>query len=201
VSSTASPSAVPAAPGKGMRKAGKILLIVGAIITVLALAVGIALTAFGAKSYDAADTDSTVFVGATTLDLKAGTTYQVYVDADAEDSTCTATGADGSTSKPGTADGATFDDSYGDSWKSASAFTVPTDGSYEVACTPAEHEVQVGTGPGSDGRSGALTALGGVAVLAAGTPLGVLLLIIGLVLLLVGRSRAKTAQESPAASA
>ncbi|MCG7308346.1 hypothetical protein [Brachybacterium sp. ACRRE] len=200
MSSTASPSAVPAAPGRGMRKAGKILLIVGAIITVLALAAGIALTAFGAKSYDAADTDSTIFVGATTLDLEAGTTYQVYVHADAEDSTCTATAADGSTSEPGTPDGATFDDSYDDSWKSASAFTVPTDGSYEVACTPAENEVEVGTEPGSDSRSGALTALGGIAVLAIGTPLGVLLLIVGLVLVLVGRSRATAAQGPTSAS-
>lgn len=201
MSSTASSSAVPAAPGKGLRKAGKILLIVGAIIVVIALAVGIALTAVGAKSYDDADTDSTIFVGATTLDLEAGTTYQVYVHDDAEEATCTATAADGSTSEPGTADGATFDDSYDYSWKSASAFTVPADGSYEVACTPAEQEVEVGTEPGSDARTGALTALGGVAVLAAGTPLGILLLIIGLVLFLVGRSRAKAAQASPGASA
>jgi hypothetical protein len=175
-------------PGAGLRKWGKILLILGVVLLALSVVLGVILAIVGFSKVADSTSDSTVFVGEATVSLEGGTSQQLYSHADAGENSCTVTGADGSTPGDGSNQQSTFT-SDGATWESFDSFTPATTQEYTITCTM-PREVMVAPALSAGGIVGGVV---GILVAALGGSLFFFVAIIGLVLLLVGRSQAKKA--------
>lgn len=175
------------APGAGMRKWGKLLAILGAIVLLLSIVIGTVMAWTGFQGVMDTAEDATPFSGSTTLQLSAGDEIQLYALEGAASNDCDVTPGD--QVGPGPSQTSTISKD-GQSWTSFDGFTATTDGEYIVAC--ADSAEVLAAPPISVG--GILGGVGGIFLGIGGGMLGALLLLIGIVLLLVGRGKAKQAQ-------
>lgn len=177
-------------PGKGMKRAGVIMLIVGLVfllIGVVALVISIVKVVGGLS--DVAD-NSTVFSGSTTLQLESGKDMQAYVQADSTAPSCTIRGEDGSTPKTNTVETQSTVTVKGESWESFGSFTATKTQQYQMDCD-GSGEVMVAPPLGGGFVGGVFGIFGGIGVGA----FGFVLLVVGVILFFVGRSKAKKAQN------
>lgn len=170
------------APAKKPSKAPKVLIILGAVILALSVVIGIVLAvigfggvASGAARYEIYES------GSGTYAAEADETVQLYAEEGTSAPQCTVDG-------PSVGEGTSQTSTYGDgerSWESFDSFTAEEAGDYTIDCggTP----VMVGP-PISIG--GIFAGLGGILLAIGGGVLGFLLLVIGVIILLVRRSRA-----------
>lgn len=172
------------APGAGLARAGKILSLIGGIVLVLAVAAGTILAVVGFSQVSGVVEDGTRFTGSTELDLEEGEQVQLYVHRNEVPPLCEVTDEDGNTPTGGRSQSSTVND-----WESFDMFTAPTAGTYTIICT-GETEV-LAAAPLSIG--GIFSAVGGILIGVFAGGFGLLILVVGVILLLIGRSQAKNA--------
>ncbi len=172
------------APGAGMRRWGKILAILGAVILLLSIVAGTILAWMSFQGVMGAAEDSTPFTGSTTLQLAEGDEIQLYAREGAMTSSCDVSPSD--QVGPGPSQTSTISKD-GSSWTSFDGFTATADGEYIVTCTGSSEVLAAP--PISVG--GILGGIGGIFLGVGGGMLGALLLLVGIVLLIVGRGKAK----------
>ena len=171
----------PAASVKKPSKAPTILLIIGGIILVLGVGIGVVMAVAGiGGAMDTIDELEVHDSGSGTLTAEAGQTYQLYALQDGPTPSCA---VDGPAVGPGTFQSSTIT-TRGSSWISVDSFTAQEAGQYSFDCS--EGPVAVGP-PVSIG--GIFTGVGGILIAVLGGALGLGLMILGLILLLVQRSR------------
>lgn len=202
--STPEHSTAPATAGKGLRLAGTILLILGAVITLACVGAGAALAAVGFK--DAADnfheiqTASTPINGTGVVTLQANDQRNLYAHSMTTASSgssltpapaCTVTDPAGADVPLSTNTTISVTDNN-EQLASFASFTAGQTGTYTIRCS-GNQAVRLGK-PLPMGQI--LSGVGGVLLAVLGGGFGFTLLIIGLVLYLVGRSRRKKAAVS-----
>lgn len=179
------PNAV-ARPGAGMRKWGKILAIVGAIMLVVCVVVGVILAVTGIGRAAGTADKGTTFTGSTSVTLEAGQKVQLYAPDDAATPMCEVTPADKVGDAPVQSSEVT---SGGVTWESFDGFTATEAGSYQITC---DGTTQVLAAPPVS-IGGIFAGVGGILLGVLGGGLGLLMLIVGLVLFFIGRGKAKQA--------
>ncbi|GAB2539578.1 hypothetical protein [Brachybacterium huguangmaarense] len=173
------------APGAGLRRWGKILSILGGIILLLSVVIGVIMSVTGFGKALSVEEEGTVFTGSTSVTVEAGQEVQLYVHEGETPPSCTVEPAADITDSS-----MTYTVSNGDvSWVSFQGFTAAKAGTYTIDCA-GDTEVLAGP-PVSVG--GILSAIGGIFLGILGGGLGALLLVLGLILYFVGRSKAKNA--------
>lgn len=172
----------PADAGRGMRKAGKIVGIVGGIILVLSVVGGIILGVVGIGGTVSEVSDGEVISGTGQVSLQTDDERQLYKHQGDPTPSCTIRAPSGGEPGPGPSHSSSIT-SNSDSWTSFRGFTAEEAGDYTVTC---DGEVLVAP-PLS--ISGILTGVGGILLAVFGGLGGLALVIGGLILYLVGRSR------------
>ncbi|UEJ83901.1 hypothetical protein Bra3105_06215 [Brachybacterium halotolerans subsp. kimchii] len=178
-------------PGKGMKKAGLIMLIVGLVLCLIGIVVFVvAIVKVVGVASDVSD-NSTVFNGSATIELEAGKDMQAYVHEGETGPSCTIVGADGTNPDTGTVNQKSTVTTEGTDWESFGSFTAKSTQEYTITCD-SPNEVMVAP-PVSVG--GIVGSVGGIigGLLVGG--FGFLLLVVGVILFFVGRSKAKKAQN------
>lgn len=185
------PNPDPAA-GRGLRKWGKILSILGGTLLALSLIGGIilAVSGFGNVAGDASE--SQVFAGTTTVTVEQGDVIQLYAEEGQPAPVCQVVGSDGLQPTVGTQQSSSLTQD-GISWESFDSFASDTTQEYTIACDPATSQVMIAP-PVSIG--GIFAGLGGILIGVLGGGLGLLLLLLGLILYFVGRSRGRQADHT-----
>lgn len=171
-------------PGAGLRKSGKVLLIIGIVLLVLSLAAGTIMSVIGFGTVADLEENGTTFTERTELTLEAGEEVQLYAHTEATRPTCRVWAPDTSPVTDGVGQSSTIGD-----WTSFDSFTATQAGTYTIACY-SDQEV-LAAAPVSIG--GIFSAVGGILIGIFGGGLGLLLAVIGLILLLVGRNQATKA--------
>ncbi|UQN31471.1 hypothetical protein [Brachybacterium kimchii] len=178
-------------PGKGMKRAGLIMLIVGLVLCLVGIVVFVvAIVKVVGVASDVSD-NSTVFNGEATVQLEAGKDMQAYAHEGETAPSCTIIGADGTAPATDTTDQKSKVTAAGADWESFGSFTAKSTQKYTITCD-SPTEVMVAP-PVSVG--GILGGVGGIVggIFVAG--LGFLLLVVGVILFFVGRSKANKAQN------
>lgn len=170
------------APGSGLIRAGRILTIVGGIILVLGIAAGTILSVVGFSQVTGVVEDGTRFTGSTELTLETGQQVQLYVHRNDVAPLCEVTDENGDEPVGGPSQSSTIN-----GWRSFDMFTATRAGTYTITCSD-ETEV-LAAEPLSIG--GIFSAVGGILIGVFVGGLGLLLLVVGVILLLIGRSQAK----------
>lgn len=180
------PAPAPAPPRRS--KAPKVLMIIGGIILGLAAAVGITIAIVSILRITG-DAEQIIEhpEGAATITAEEGELVVLYVQEGAGQPYCTVGGPAPDSVGTGTSVNYSYEGG-GDRWVSFDSFTAEDAGDYSIDCggTPFAAGPPVSIGA-------ILGTVGGILTAVLGGGLGLLLLIIGLILWLVGRSRSSAA--------
>lgn len=175
--------------GKGLRKWGKILSILGAIILALSVIGGIILSVVGFGKVISDVDEATYFSGTSSVTVESGNIIQLYALEGQSVPTCEVVGADGLSPTVGTGQSSTVGWN-GQNWVSFQSFASSSTQEYTISCTPSDAQIMVAP-PVAIGS--AFAAAGGIILGILGGTLGFVLLVIGLILYFIGRSKAKNA--------
>jgi len=165
-----------------MRKAGKIIGGIGGVILILSVVGGVVLGVAGIGGAVSEVSDGEVISGVEQVSLQAGDERQLYQRQSEPMPTCTITAPDGGQPGPGPTHSSTIT-AGGDSWTSFRGFSAEESGDYTVSC---DGDAMVAP-PLS--VSGILTGVGGILLAVFGGLLGFALVIGGIILYAIGRSR------------
>lgn len=177
------PSAVPPPSGNGMRTAGKVIFFLGLLLSVIAVAVGVWGLTRTVQVASTLDGDVVAVQGTASVPMEQGDFRAVMADPGA-DVSCTVTGPDGA-DVPVTQD-PSMENVVGEGQQLVGVFTAAAAGEHEVTC---DAPASLSPALGFDDLAGIAAAA--IAFLAL-VPLAMLTLL-GLILWLVGRNRAKKA--------
>lgn len=172
--------------GAGIRKAGKILTIIGGIILLLSIIAGVVLAVMGFGKLGSDQGRYQVLAGSGVVSLESGDQVQLYAPEGQAAPMCEVMSPSGATpgGAPSTSSSTTYE---GQQWQSFAGFTAEEEGDYAIACD--SDQVLVGP-PISIG--GIFGGVGGILLGVLGGGFGLLLLLIGVILLVLGRNKAKT---------
>ncbi len=178
-------------PGRGFRVTGMIMTIVGAVIMIGSITIGAMMADTGIGGTVEAARNAKVVVGAGQVEFEAGADFALYQDTNDATPTCQVLDPSGAVvgSAAGWPDTIT---TGGRTWISFDAFRADVDGLYSIDCGGAEVLVSA---PLSIG--GIFTGVGGILLAVFGGLGGGVLLVVGLILYFVGRSKAKRPQQPP----
>ena len=170
-----------AAPAKKKSKVPMVLIILGIVILALSVIGGIVMAVLG---FTGASSDLEVISGTGSVEAEADDVLQLYAKEGETGAMCSVTGPSPSALGEGTDQTSTITQD-GITWISVDSFTAKETGTYEFDCAGDE----VAVGPPVSG--GAIVAgIGGIFLAIAGGAVGLLLVVTGVIILLVRRSRA-----------
>ncbi|MCP3427058.1 hypothetical protein NBM05_13820 [Rothia sp. AR01] len=179
----------PAKSGRSkMKRVGGILAIVGGALLVVSVVAAVIMAVTGIGGAVSEAQNSTRVDGSGSVEIQADEQMQVYIRDGAGAPMCNISGPAGASIEEGTPQESSFT-SDGTTWTSYTSFTVSESGTYDMVCSGGE--VMVGP-PVS--VSGIATGVGGILIGVFGGGLGFILLVVGLVLFFVGRSRERAAR-------
>jgi hypothetical protein len=190
VTAPVAPAGPAKVPGRTMRRAGTIVLVLGLVVLVLSVAIGVIVAVVSIRGSIRAVDDGTRFTGSTEVRVEQGDVLQLYrLDGDPTP-TCEVTGADGTT--PDMAIQSSSVDLSDGSWVSFDQYTATTSQDYTVTC---DGDGQVLAAPPLS-VGGIFAGVGGILLGVFGGGVGFVAAVVGLVLLLVGRSTMRKAGVS-----
>lgn len=173
-------NAATAKPRSGLLKAGKVVTIVGIILTVVLGGGGIVLAVVGLSGVAGSLEDGTEFAGSTRLEVGSMESVQVYAKTADAPPTCQVDGPDGAVEFRGDDDNSTFED-----WVRIGTFTSDPAGEYTITCTPSQP--MLAAPPIS--VAGMLAGAGGIAAAFIGGGFALVVLLTGVILWFAGRKR------------
>ncbi|MPV49679.1 hypothetical protein GCG21_06585 [Pseudactinotalea sp. HY160] len=183
---------IAAPPGRGLRRAGVILAVVGAVLLVGAIAGGALLASAGIGGEIDKVRDAVPVSGRAELDLEDGLDLRLYREVGTATPDCLVSdeaGTDVSTAFFGSSTISTG----GRSWTAFQAFRTVGAGTYSIECGSAEVLVAQPLSPG-----GIVAGVGGILTAIFGGFAGGIVLVGGIVLYVVGRVKAKRIAPPPA---
>lgn len=180
------------AAGRGMRRWGRILSILGGALLALSVIGGIILAVSGFGNVTGDASESQVFSGTTTITVEQGHVIQLYAEEGRPAPVCEVVGSDGLQPTVGTQQSSSITQD-GISWESFDSFASSSTQDYTITCDPTTSQVMVAP-PVSIGSI--FAGLGGILLGVLGGGLGLLLLVLGLILFFVGRSRGRQADHT-----
>lgn len=179
-----------------MRRAGLVLSIIGAVILLVSVIGGVALALAGFGTVrDQADS-AVPIIGSGQVTVEEGDRIQLYAPEDQMAPACTVMTEANAPATAGITQSSSFS-SGGETWESFYEFQATSSGVYTVECD--SDSPVVAAPPVSLG--GIFGGLGGIALGVLGGGFGLLMLILGLILFFVGRSRMNRADAASAEAA
>jgi hypothetical protein len=170
------------APGRAPSRAPRILIVIGSVILALSVIIGIVLAVVGLGDAAGSADDLEQFPsGAGTVVAEDGDSLQIYVPEGFPPPTCDVVG-------PAVGEGTSQSSSVGaggTTWASVHSFTAEAAGEYSIDCG----DLPIAVGPPVS-ILGVFAGIGGILLGLGGGFLGFVLLALGVILLLVRRSRA-----------
>lgn len=184
----ATPAQTAKTPGRTMKKAGTIVLVLGVIVLVASVAIGVIVAVVSIRGSVSAVADGTRFTGSTEVHVEQGDVLQLYHLDGKETPTCEVIGADGS--EPEHAIQTSSVDLSDGSWVSFEQYRATTTQDYTVTCD--SQEQLLAAPPLSVG--GIFAGVGAILLAIFGGGIGFVAAVVGLILMLVGRSTMRKAQ-------
>jgi hypothetical protein len=173
-----------------MRKGGKILLVIGLIVLVVSVVAGVILAVVNIGGAAKTVGELETFSGSTEYSAEAGEEFQLYYQTGNSIPMCEVVGADGSEPQPGGISTSTIGDGD-ESWTSFDSYKASSAQTYTITCD-SDSDAELAVGPPLS-VAGIFAGVGGILLAAFGGGFGFVLAVVGLILLLVGRSKAKAA--------
>lgn len=178
-------------PKSGMKKTGAVFAIVGGIILVLSLVGGLLLLGSSVSEAMEQQEQGTEIQGSGTAQLETDHSYTVYRKESAPAPSCQISGPGSVNTGSGQSDDPGYTDSDGEEWVPVDTIEVTQAGKYRVVCDSSDSILIVQ--PLSAGTL--LNAGFAMLILLGGGSLGFILLVLGLILFFVGRSRQRAMMQ------